>query len=123
MSFSDFMTEFHNLQICHLSANSFSDELLQTDDDSDLYWKVTKFHSSWQSGSTAGGCGRNDPATFWTNPQFLVHLTDVDKDDNEEKATIIVSLMQKDSRLKRMERGEDSCEEYIQFKLFKVIRD
>lgn len=123
MSLSDFMREWSHVQICHLSANSFSDELLETDNDDDLYWKVTKFHSKWEPGSTAGGCGREDPATFWTNPQFLVQLFDVDKDDNEDKATVIVSLMQKDSRLKRMQTGNDSCEEYIQFKLFKINDD
>ena len=44
----------------------------------------------------------------------------MDADDNEQKATCIISLMQKDSRLKRLKTGQDSCEEYIQFKLFKV---
>lgn len=120
MNFEDFMSQWTHVQICHLSADSFSNELLETDNDDDLMWKVTKFHSAWNVGSTAGGCGRDDPSKFWTNPQFLVQLTDVDNDDNEDMATIFVSLIQKDSRLKRTETGEDSCEEYIQFKIYKI---
>ena len=60
-------------------------------------------------------------AKFWTNPQFVFTLFDVDRDDNENKATVIVSLMQKDSRLKRIQSGTESpTEEYIQFRLYKV---
>ena len=47
----------------------------------------------------------------------------MDRDDNENKATLIVSLMQKDTRLKRLTSYEDACEEYIQFKLFKVSKN
>ncbi len=120
MCLTDFMQEWSHVQICHFTADSFSDELLERDNDADIYWKETHFHSSWVIGSTAGGCGKTNAAKFWTNPQFLLHLTDCDSDDNDNKATVIVSLMQKDSRLKRLQTGEDSCEEYIQFKLFKV---
>ena len=49
-------------------------------------------------------------------------MSDVDKNDDENKADLIVSLMQKDSRLKRLQTRQDSCEEYIQFKLFKVFK-
>ena len=45
----------------------------------------------------------------------------MDEDDNESKATVVVALMQKDSRLKRITSKKDSAEEFIQFKLFKVI--
>ena len=58
-------------------------------------------------------------AKFWTNPQFLLKREDVDIYDNENKCTIIVALMQKNSRLKRIKNKQDS-EEYIQFKIFKV---
>ena len=49
----------------------------------------------------------------------MIKLVDVDKDDNEDKATIIVALMQKNSRLKRNKSGESS-EEYIQFRIYRV---
>ncbi len=58
-------------------------------------------------------------AKFWINPQFLVALTDVDADDNENCCTIVIALMQKDARLKRFKTGRDS-EESIQFRLYKV---
>jgi hypothetical protein len=51
----------------------------------------------------------------------LIKLTDVDEDDNENKATVVVALMQKDSRLKRTTLMNDSAEEFIHFILFRVI--
>lgn len=122
MEFSDFVNNFEGLQICHLTAESLSDELGQTDQDSDLIWKSKTYQSKWVIGETAGGCGQHNQAKFWTNPQFLVTLTDVDKDDNENMATVIVALMQKDSRLKRS-HSDSSTEEFIQFKLFKVPKN
>ena len=32
MDYSDFMSNWSNVQICHLTPESFSDELLETDD-------------------------------------------------------------------------------------------
>jgi len=120
MSINDFMYNWHTVQLCHLTIDSFSDELLETDDDSDLYWHCTTYQSEWRVGSTAGGCGQPNMAKFWKNPQFLVTLSDVDKDDNENMATVIIALMQKDTRLKRMELGGEQGEEFTQFRLFKI---
>jgi len=120
MSFNDFMSNWDQIQICHLSPESYSDELLETSD-IEMGWKLTVYNSSWVSGSTAGGSGKDDQASFWLNPQFLICVKDVDKNDN--KADLIVALMQKDSRLKRIQSRQDSCEEFIQFKLFKIHDD
>lgn len=62
-------------------------------------------------------------AKFWTNPQFIISLEDVDRDDNENLATVIISLMQKDSRLKRIATGDQTNEEYIQFRFFRIIEN
>jgi hypothetical protein len=53
----------------------------------------------------------------------MVTLKDVDKDDNENMSSLIVALMQKDSRLKRVQsnNGEEGKDEYIQFRLFRVF--
>jgi hypothetical protein len=32
MSINDFMYNWHTVQLCHLTIDSFSDELLETDD-------------------------------------------------------------------------------------------
>ncbi len=85
-----------------------------------MNWKCTIYQSAWERGKNAGGAGNGNQAKYWTNPQFLVSLTDVDNDDNENLATVIVALMQKDSRLKRAETGRESADEFIQFRLFKV---
>lgn len=57
MSFSDFMFHFDVVQMCHLTVDSFSSELLETDDDSDLTWKCVTYQSEWIKGETAGGSG------------------------------------------------------------------
>ena len=57
----------------------------------------------------AGGCGNDDPASFWLNPQFDVALKLPNKVDN--KVYMIVSLMQLDYTGK---------ENSINFHIFKV---
>lgn len=120
MSYEDFMYYFDVVQMCHLTIDSFSSELLKADDDSDLTWKCTTYHSAWKTGKTAGGSGQYNQAKYWSNPQFMVKLVDVDENDSENKATVIVALMQKNSRLRRA-RSDESTEEYIQFRIYKVL--
>jgi hypothetical protein len=74
-------------------------------------------------GKSSGGSGRSNEATFWTNPQFLVTLTDVDKEDNENMATLIISLLQKYTREKRTQNKGESAEEFIQFRLYRILAD
>ncbi len=44
--------------------------------------------------------------TFWTNPQYRVHVEDADEDDDENKGTLIIGLMQKDRRKLRKQGAE-----------------
>lgn len=51
----------------------------------------------------------------------MIQLFDVDNDDNENMATVVIALMQKDTRLRRfLEKSSESQEEFIQFKLFRI---
>ncbi len=51
----------------------------------------------------------------------MVTLVDPDPNDNDDRCTLIVSLMQKYTRENRMKRpNSDSLEEYIQFSLFRI---
>lgn len=132
MSFEDFLSNWDSVEICHLSADSFGDQIEEVDDFATLSWrkcinasdnwKCTNHHSKWDVGRTAGGCGNGNLAKFWINPQFLVTLNDVDADDCDNSCTIIIALMQKDARLKRFESGEAS-EESIQFRVYKIKDD
>lgn len=74
-------------------------------------------------GKSSGGSGRGNEAQFWTNPQFLVSLVDVDPNDNENMATVIVSLLQKYTREKRTQNKGESCEEFIQFRLYRILAE
>lgn len=133
MSFEDFLANWHSVEICHLSAESFSEEIEEADDFSTFSWrklasdgenwKCTNHHSSWVTGSTAGGCGNGNLAKFWQNPQFIVSVCDVDADDCENSSTMIIALMQKDARLKRMEAAGTDQAESIQFRLYKISDD
>lgn len=74
-------------------------------------------------GKSSGGSGRTNEAAFWTNPQFLVTLDDVDPEDNENMSTLIVSLLQKYTREKRTQNKGESCEQFIQFRLYRILAD
>ncbi|XP_075933242.1 calpain-2 catalytic subunit-like [Anarhichas minor] len=100
MSYSDFIKQFSNLEICNLSPDT-----LMSDDVG--HWNNYQYEEMWRVGSTAGGC-RNNPATFSSNPQFVVRLEHVDDDplDGKDGCTLLVGLMQKDGRRqKRLERN------------------
>uniref|UniRef100_A0AAQ4RPI3 Calpain 8 n=1 Tax=Gasterosteus aculeatus aculeatus TaxID=481459 RepID=A0AAQ4RPI3_GASAC len=111
MSYSDFIKQFTKLELCNLTPDT-----LMSDDVG--HWNNYQFEGVWRVGSTAGGC-RNNPATFTSNPQFVVRLEDVDDDplDEEDGCTLLVGLMQKDGRrLKRLDRNLET----IGFAIYKV---
>ncbi|XP_062067320.1 calpain-8 [Lepus europaeus] len=102
MSFSDFLRQFSRLEICNLSPDSLSSEEMHK-------WNLVLFNGRWTRGSTAGGC-QNYPATYWTNPQFKIHLDEADEDQEESAGepccTVLLGLMQKNRRRqKRMGQG------------------
>lgn len=74
---------FHLVSSCHLCHNIRIHILIEI--------------GSWVKGITAGGC-RNYVATFGMNPQFMINLTDIDEEDDDDKCTLIVALMQKHRR-------------------------
>lgn len=116
MSFEDFLKNWDELEMCHLTIESFSVEALKvTHYNDNLIWNCKSYHSRWIPGLSAGGCG-TDPAKFWKNPQFYIKLNHVDENDKENKATTVISLMQKDYVPKHKKNREES----INFKLFKV---
>ncbi|RXM33658.1 Calpain-2 catalytic subunit [Acipenser ruthenus] len=100
MSFSDFMRHYSRLEICNLTPDTLTSNDYKN-------WSVCNYHGTWRTGSTAGGC-RNNPYTFWTNPQFVLKLEDVDDDpdDGEDGCTFLVGLIQKNRR-KFRKMGED----------------
>ncbi|XP_034040545.1 calpain-1 catalytic subunit-like [Thalassophryne amazonica] len=111
MSFSDFVKHFTRLEICNLTPDTLSN-------DGEGCWNSYQFKGMWRVGSTAGGC-RNNPATFSSNPQFVIRLEDVDDDplDGEDGCTFLVGLMQKDRRL---EKKFDRNLETIGFAIYEV---
>uniref|UniRef100_A0A672TCM7 Calpain 2 n=1 Tax=Sinocyclocheilus grahami TaxID=75366 RepID=A0A672TCM7_SINGR len=111
MAYSDFIQHFSKLEICNLTPDTLSSEDVSR-------WNYNQFEGDWKVGSTAGGC-RNNPATFCSNPQFVIKLEEEDDDplDGEDGCTILVGLMQKESRKdKRFGRDLNT----IGFTIYKV---
>jgi len=94
MSYKDFLKYFDQLEITNLSPDSLGESRYK--------WEVATFSGAWICGETAGGC-RNFIDTFAMNPQFLIQLVDPDEDDEDEKCTVIINLMQKGRRALRDE--------------------
>ncbi|KAJ8361465.1 hypothetical protein SKAU_G00179900 [Synaphobranchus kaupii] len=94
MSFSDFKSHYDKLEICNLTPDTLTSDKVGR-------WNSYQFDGEWRVGSTAGGCF-NNIVSFSSNPQFSVKLQDVDDDPlHEDTCTILVGLMQKDSRKQR----------------------
>ncbi|XP_073965987.1 calpain-A-like isoform X3 [Choristoneura fumiferana] len=98
ISFKDFCTHFSRVEICNLNPDSLDPE--ECPEGCTKKWEMSVFEGEWVRGVTAGGC-RNYLESFWRNPQYTVTLKDVDEDDDENKCTIIVALMQKNRRSQR----------------------
>lgn len=119
MSFSDFLKQFSRLEICNLSPDSLSSEEIHK-------WNLVLFNGRWTRGSTAGGCP-NYPGTYWTNPQFKIHLDEVDEDQEEGTSepccTVLLGLMQKNRRRqKRIGQGMLSIG-YAVYQIPKEVRE
>lgn len=98
MAFSEFLTNYSRIEICTLTPDAITD-------DSVKHWAVTNHDGTWRRGSTAGGC-RNNPYTFWMNPQFVVKLDEENVEDKEKGCSFVVGLIQKNRRRLR-KTGED----------------
>jgi hypothetical protein len=114
MSFEDWISNFHTLQICHLTPDTFEVGSGKHE------WHVCSYSGAWIKGLTAGGSGAPPyEASTWDNPQYLVDLKE--PDDNRKKVCLIVSLMQKFTRLKKSATRLTDTELPIGFDIYKYI--
>lgn len=90
MTFTDWKRNFTRVEMCNLSPDALDTQITRQ-------WYAQLFEGSWIRGRSAGGC-RNNLQTFASNPQYLITLTDPDEDDDQDKCTMIVALMQKNRR-------------------------
>ncbi|XP_068084843.1 calpain-B-like [Anabrus simplex] len=96
MSFEDFKSHFTTLQICSLDPGSVQEGTFGYEK---KRWEMSMFEGEWVSRVTAGGL-RNTLETFFKNPQYRITLEDTDEDDDENKCTVVIALMQKNWRPK-----------------------
>ncbi|XP_067007656.2 calpain-B [Anabrus simplex] len=98
MSFEDFKRHFSVLEICSLNPDCLQDVTLACDK---KQWEMSMYEGEWVRGVTAGGC-RNFLETFSHNPQYQITLEEIDEDDDENKCTVVIALMQKNRRSQKM---------------------
>uniref|UniRef100_A0A6I8S6J8 Calpain-2 catalytic subunit n=1 Tax=Xenopus tropicalis TaxID=8364 RepID=A0A6I8S6J8_XENTR len=110
MQMEDFLRFFDILEVCNLTPESVTDKHAQL-------WKTNTFCGRWL-GHSAGGC-RTYKDTFWTNPQFLVTLTEQDE-EKHGMCTLLVSLMQKNRRQCRS-IGQDFLS--VGFEIYQVPKE
>ncbi|XP_034543428.1 calpain-1 catalytic subunit-like isoform X2 [Notolabrus celidotus] len=111
MTLEDFCRFYSDLDIC-CKCPDFLDA------SSSCHWKTSVYEGRWVAGTTAGGC-LNNPASFWTNPQYRVKVEKVaggcSKTQGED--SMLVSLMQKpDKRNRRLVENL-----HIGFSIFEVM--
>uniref|UniRef100_A0A803JV56 Calpain-2 catalytic subunit n=1 Tax=Xenopus tropicalis TaxID=8364 RepID=A0A803JV56_XENTR len=111
MQMEDFLRFFDILEVCNLTPESMKDKCAHL-------WNTNTFSGRWMMGHNAGGC-RNYRATFWTNPQYIVTLTEEDE-DSSDGCTLLVSLMQKNRRQYRS-RGQDFL--VVGFEIYQVPKE
>ncbi|KAH8862194.1 Calpain-B [Schistosoma japonicum] len=99
MSYQDFVSNFEKLEICHLGPQSMGEM------QGNRVWEMCIEEGCWKRRVSAGGC-RNFLDTFWINPQYVVSVEDPDENDEENKGTLIVGLMQKNRRKMRQEGAD-----------------
>uniref|UniRef100_A0A0M3IPF5 Calpain catalytic domain-containing protein n=1 Tax=Ascaris lumbricoides TaxID=6252 RepID=A0A0M3IPF5_ASCLU len=94
MSFDDFMRYFEKMEICNLGPDVM-DEISQMTGvhSSQTTWATNIHEGSWISWRMQElYCKLH---TFADNPQYRIHLTDSDPDDDDELCTVIIAVMQK----------------------------
>ena len=72
-----------------------------------IQWWLKTIKSSWEVGSTAGGCA-NNPKSYFTNPQVQFKILE------EDDETVQIVLEQRDLRI------EDRSNLTIGYRVFKV---
>nr|AAW26622.1 SJCHGC01809 protein [Schistosoma japonicum] len=110
MSYQDFVSNFEKLEICHLGPQSMGEM------QGNRVWEMCIEEGCWKRRVSAGGC-RNFLDTFWINPQYVVSVEDPDENDEENKGTLIVGLMQKNRRKMRQEGADLLTIGYAVYKL------
>ena len=116
MSMNDLLKHCDEVSICHLKQDRIRKGKSNDGLAHGLY-EVKAVHGSWKSGINAGGC-RNHLETFATNPQYKVTITDGNLDD-DKRATILISLMQKGARTKEGKDIKDAYQ-YIGFYVYSI---
>jgi len=127
MNFQDFFDQFDILEICHLSPDTFEEEIhlnisspINDETTTTDYlptqrktWSCLSFEGQWIKNSTSGGrcittCEHG--CNFWKNPQYEI---ETNAEDKTIKCAIVISLMQKYNRLKSIDNPVDRYD-YIQ---------
>lgn len=83
-------------------------------------WHCYSYESAWVKDLSAVGRCENHPGKYWSNPQFMLIITEDDIVAEDGYSAVIISLMIKDNEKKRQMRKLKSTKEFIQFRVHKI---
>ena len=107
MPFEAFMQNFHHVHFVHVNMNLFS--AFRHDGNSNTYkWSCKTHHGVLSKRSSE-------------NPQYTISIRDVDPDDDDNKATMIISMIQKDSVVNREMMQGQIFDNPIRVSVYRII--
>lgn len=119
ISFDDFFRNFDDLDYVHVNMDAFFDSDTRQEQ-FPLKWINQVYFGEFVPGKNAGGCGNDDPRSYWINPQYPLHI---DSNSSGKKISVIVSLMQTEQmRLKDKNGGIfEQSNEALGFSVYLIV--
>ena len=119
MSFEDFLRNFDKIDTVYTDLNGMPGTDFTKANLKVNKWNAMQFSGEFVAGKNSGGCGNEDPAAYWTNPQ---HQIQVPKIRSNQNVSVIISLLQTETVRKRQETdgSYENAFEALSFRIYSI---